>query len=110
MNETTCGCCEKELEKRDPDPWEGRLDGYCYKCALTRCDAYPGDCSRGIAVVGIPSIETIAAVMGDKYFDDEFNPPLINMADPELEKLLAEEEAIERGEITRDNPMKGYGW
>lgn len=31
-------------------------------------------------------------------------------ADPEIEKLLAEEEAIERGEKNPDNPMKGFGW
>lgn len=39
-----CYCCDKAAPKRNPDPWEGRLDGYCEVCATTRCDAYPGSC------------------------------------------------------------------
>lgn len=39
-----CCCCGAPIAARDPDPWEGRLDGYCYECALARCDAYPGEC------------------------------------------------------------------
>lgn len=37
----TCECCTSILVVRNPDPWEGRLDGYCYDCATRRCDAYP---------------------------------------------------------------------
>ena len=41
-----CMCCGKDAPIRGAnDPWEGRLDGYCYKCALTRCDAYPSECT-----------------------------------------------------------------
>jgi hypothetical protein len=41
---TICHCCGRPVEPRDPDPWEGRLDGYCEDCALNRCDAYPDQC------------------------------------------------------------------
>lgn len=42
-----CSCCGYLFLKRiDNDPWEGRLDGYCYDCALARCDAYPGACGK----------------------------------------------------------------
>lgn len=43
-----CGCCGALIEPRDPDPWEGRLDGYCEDCALARCDAYPGYCDKSV--------------------------------------------------------------
>lgn len=40
-----CCCCQEPVELRlSDDPWDGRLDGYCYDCALARCDAYPGEC------------------------------------------------------------------
>lgn len=39
-----CACCRAPIGVRDPDPWEGRLDAYCYGCASARCDAYPGTC------------------------------------------------------------------
>lgn len=39
-----CYCCLREVKARQPDPWEGRLDGYCEDCALARCDAFPGEC------------------------------------------------------------------
>lgn len=45
----SCGCCGFMVKPRDPDPWEGRMDAYCYSCALTRCDAYPGECGRNRA-------------------------------------------------------------
>ena len=41
-----CGCCGYMVHPRNPDPWEGRMDDYCYECCLTRCDAYPGECRR----------------------------------------------------------------
>jgi hypothetical protein len=41
-----CWCCGGSVLVRDPDPWGGRLDGYCEKCALARCDAFPGDCGH----------------------------------------------------------------
>jgi hypothetical protein len=35
-----CVCCGKDSTRRQqPDPWEGRLDGYCDECATARCDA-----------------------------------------------------------------------
>lgn len=46
IDDLGCFCCNAPVETRDPDPWEGRLDGYCYDCALTRCDAYPGECGK----------------------------------------------------------------
>lgn len=39
-----CACCGRAIQPRHPDPWEGRMDAYCYDCALSRCDAYPGEC------------------------------------------------------------------
>jgi len=43
-----CWCCgriDRSINrKRVHAQWEGRMDGYCYDCALTRCDAYPGAC------------------------------------------------------------------
>lgn len=36
--------CGREVEPRDPDPWEGRMDGYCEACATARCDCYPDEC------------------------------------------------------------------
>jgi hypothetical protein len=37
----TCACCAAPADNHpSPDPWEGRLNDYCYACALTRCDAY----------------------------------------------------------------------
>lgn len=36
--------CGREIEPRDPDPWEGRMDDYCYDCATNRCDCYPDEC------------------------------------------------------------------
>lgn len=41
-----CYCCGHPAPDRDPDQWEGRLDGYCEDCATARCDAFPGDCSK----------------------------------------------------------------
>jgi hypothetical protein len=43
--DNTCVCCGTNYGQRE-DPWEGRLDGYCYECALARCDAYPDECPR----------------------------------------------------------------
>ncbi len=54
-----CWCCLAPVESRNPDPWEGRLDGYCYNCALTRCDAFPWDCHE---------------IMGDGASGDAPNP------------------------------------
>lgn len=46
-DEAACWCCEGPyVDRGGDDPWEGRLDGYCEDCALTRCDAYPGDCTN----------------------------------------------------------------
>lgn len=44
-----CACCGStfllpRIHWRGEDPWEGRMDDYCDRCALTRCDAYPGEC------------------------------------------------------------------
>lgn len=48
---SACVCCRK---KRSPaevadvaEVWEGRMDDYCYGCALNRCDAFPGECPEG---------------------------------------------------------------
>lgn len=41
-----CACCGFMARPRFPDPWEGRLDGYCTDCAHTRCDADPGACGK----------------------------------------------------------------
>ena len=39
----TCGCCNALFDLGEKaavhNEWEGRLDGYCYECALMRCDA-----------------------------------------------------------------------
>ena len=43
--DVACCCCGAPAPLRDNDPWEGRMDDYCRSCALTRCDAYPGECS-----------------------------------------------------------------
>jgi hypothetical protein len=41
----SCWCCGAKVERRElGDPWEGRMDGYCYACALNRCDCYPETC------------------------------------------------------------------
>lgn len=39
-----CHCGMPAGREELPDPWEGRLDGYCDNCATARCDAYPGEC------------------------------------------------------------------
>ena len=36
--------CGREVEPREPDPWEGRMDAYCDDCATARCDCYPDEC------------------------------------------------------------------
>lgn len=40
---TSCDCCRQPISERDrayvQENWQGRLDGYCVACALTRCDA-----------------------------------------------------------------------
>ena len=36
--------CGRAVEPRNPDPWEGRMDAYCYDCSLNRCDCYPDEC------------------------------------------------------------------
>lgn len=43
-----CACCRAPYQYRQPknNPWDGRLDAYCYDCASARCDAYPGDCGK----------------------------------------------------------------
>lgn len=43
-----CKCCDSILVALLPDSWEGRLDGYCYDCAVRRCDAYPGEHVREV--------------------------------------------------------------
>lgn len=53
--EPSCVCCGEPSHDRDPDPWGGRLDGYCEDCALTRCDAYPGECQHHDMEVPDPS-------------------------------------------------------
>lgn len=44
----TCECCGADVSPKEGEYvrelWAGRLDGYCYECAVNRCDAYPGDC------------------------------------------------------------------
>jgi hypothetical protein len=35
---TTCCCCRAPIAVRNPDPWEGRMDRYCLRCAELRCD------------------------------------------------------------------------
>lgn len=113
-----CGCCGKDHEDRGiEDPWEGRLYGYCYGCALTRCDAYPGECNGEDwsewdesesydeqALVGHRCTEDPCPHEGTD--EHEGIKPLVQEADPEIERLLAEEEAIER---SKGNPMSGYG-
>jgi hypothetical protein len=44
---TACVCCQGPYEDRarTGDPWDGRLNGYCWDCALMRCDA-EGCCQR----------------------------------------------------------------
>lgn len=39
-----CWCCGNDTTRRNGDPWEGRMEGYCDDCSLARCDAFPGDC------------------------------------------------------------------
>lgn len=34
------------LVARQPDPWKGQLNDYCYNCATRRCDAFPGPHDR----------------------------------------------------------------
>jgi hypothetical protein len=41
-----CACCGEGITRPNGDPWEGRLDAYCEECAITRCDAFPGECRR----------------------------------------------------------------
>jgi hypothetical protein len=40
----TCHCGRKVERRELGDPWEGRMDDYCYDCALSRCDCYPDEC------------------------------------------------------------------
>jgi hypothetical protein len=87
---THCGCCGKELQERDPDPWEGRLDDYCYECALCRCDAYPGGCTP-LEVQVMPVDKGIELILA-------------------LEEAIEEQQAHDRGEEPKNNPMKGFGW
>lgn len=46
-----CRCCHDGLTEFDVrivrDKYDGRLDGYCHRCALMRCDAYPRSACRG---------------------------------------------------------------
>lgn len=59
-----CGCCGRDAtRKRLPDPWEGRLDGYCDECALTRCDAYPGDCPVVDTITELDRIDVLAMIL-----------------------------------------------
>lgn len=74
------------IDRSENDPWEGRLDGYCYECALTRCDAYPGECGQRANLQPLP--EDVVEV-------------IVALADAEVEALLAEQ---------KPNPMKGFGW
>ena len=43
-----CWCCSKELTQQDKIDveinWQNRMDGYCYDCAINRCDCYPDEC------------------------------------------------------------------
>ena len=39
-----CHCGRTAARTQQPDPWEGRLDGYCDDCATNRCDCYPNEC------------------------------------------------------------------
>lgn len=41
-----CSCCGIEYSLRQLDPWGGRMDAYCTRCAEIRCDAYPGACTQ----------------------------------------------------------------
>lgn len=41
--QTICHC-GRPVESRDPDPWEGRMDAYCYDCATCRCDTSDAVC------------------------------------------------------------------
>lgn len=41
-----CWCCGEPAPIRgEGDPWEGRMDGYCYSCATTRCDTTDSTCA-----------------------------------------------------------------
>lgn len=40
----SCWCCGSAATLREPDPWEGRLDGYCTPCAQARCDTTDSVC------------------------------------------------------------------
>lgn len=40
-----CWCCGRGIAPRNPDPWEGRMDGYCLSCSLTRCDTSYAVCA-----------------------------------------------------------------
>jgi len=50
--------CGVVVEPRDPDPWEGRLDGYCYRCALARCDAFSDECPGDLPSLVRPAPRT----------------------------------------------------
>jgi len=39
-----CHCGRTAARTQQPDPWEGRLDGYCDDCAAHRCDCTPDEC------------------------------------------------------------------
>lgn len=50
----SCWCCGKRKSPTEyryvREQWQGRMDGYCKDCALSRCDAFPGECpNRGPA-------------------------------------------------------------
>lgn len=52
-----CWCCGEPAPIRgEGDPWEGRMDGYCYECSLTRCDTTDSTCSvKGRPKGGVPT-------------------------------------------------------
>lgn len=45
-SEAGCWCCGELVVSRVPDPWDGRMDGYCEACSLNRCDCYADECPR----------------------------------------------------------------
>lgn len=50
---TTCHCGEPSRTAANPatDPWEGRMNQYCYPCSLARCDTTDSKCPNGASLM-----------------------------------------------------------